>query len=109
MIHPPLLHGQSLNVKISRQRWQLRLSKAGVCFSENIHTFPCLVWEEKACFNVFSSIGCVLTATAGYWSRLASTTQFRGRMLEQCISIIHDDIIAIWNIQDNSQSVRVSQ
>jgi len=37
-----------------------------------------------------------------YWSRLGSTTEFRGRMLEQCVSIIHEDIIEIWNIQNSS-------
>ncbi|KAI9457035.1 hypothetical protein HD554DRAFT_2143532 [Boletus coccyginus] len=35
-----------------------------------------------------------------HWSKLCRTTTFRGRMLEQCVSIIHEDIIAIWNIQD---------
>ncbi|KAG6372155.1 hypothetical protein JVT61DRAFT_7945 [Boletus reticuloceps] len=37
-----------------------------------------------------------------HWSGLGSTTEFRGRVMEHCIYIIHQDIIAIWNVQDDS-------
>lgn len=69
------------------------------------------MWGAKACFDVFFAfLSCPdkLTPTAGHWSELGSTTEFRGKLLENCVSIIHQDIIAIWNMQDSS-SVRFPQ
>ncbi|KAG9316108.1 hypothetical protein JVU11DRAFT_3782 [Chiua virens] len=38
----------------------------------------------------------------GYWSGLRSTTKFKGKLMEHCVSVIHKEIIAIWNIYDSS-------
>jgi len=37
-----------------------------------------------------------------YWSGLLASTDFTGRRLQQCLDIIHIDIVSIWNIRDSS-------
>ena len=36
----------------------------------------------------------------GYWKGLASSVSFPGKTLEQCLEVIHGDIVAIWSFED---------
>jgi hypothetical protein len=36
----------------------------------------------------------------GYWSGLLSSEDFAQKKLQQCLDVIHHDIIAVWNIRD---------
>ena len=38
---------------------------------------------------------------SGYWSGLISSTDFTGKKLQQCLDVIHHDIVSIWNIYDS--------
>ena len=37
------------------------------------------------------------SVAAEYWKGLASGANFMGRDLRQCLGVIHDDIVEIWN------------
>jgi len=37
-----------------------------------------------------------------YWSRLLSKTDFTGKQLQQCLDVIHRDIVSVWNIRNSS-------
>jgi hypothetical protein len=37
-----------------------------------------------------------------YWSGLISSTDFTGKKLQQCLDVIHHDIVSIWNIRDSN-------
>jgi hypothetical protein len=39
---------------------------------------------------------------SGYWSGLISSTDFTGKKLRECLDVIHNDIILVWNIRDPS-------
>jgi hypothetical protein len=36
----------------------------------------------------------------GYWSGLLSSVDFTQKKLQQCLDVIHRDIVAVWNIRD---------
>jgi len=36
----------------------------------------------------------------GYWRNLWSSLDFTGQTLENCVNVIHVDIIEIWNLYD---------
>jgi len=37
-----------------------------------------------------------------YWSGLLSKTDFTGKQLQQCLDVIHRDIVSVWNIRNSS-------
>jgi hypothetical protein len=39
---------------------------------------------------------------SGYWSGLLASTDFTGQKLQQCLDIIHSDIVSVWNIHDSA-------
>jgi hypothetical protein len=38
----------------------------------------------------------------GYWRGLWSNLDFADQTLKDCVSIIHDDIVEIWNLNDKT-------
>jgi hypothetical protein len=38
--------------------------------------------------------------TPGYWNGLRASTDFKGKKLKQCLDVIHDDIVKVWNLFD---------
>ncbi|KAJ7290787.1 hypothetical protein C8J57DRAFT_1612072 [Mycena rebaudengoi] len=43
----------------------------------------------------------LLTARVGYWSGLAAGAKFMGMKLDNCVEILHSEIIATWNFLDD--------
>ena len=39
----------------------------------------------------------------GYWRRLWSSDDFVGQALENCVEIIHEDIVGTWNLPDKDE------
>lgn len=37
-----------------------------------------------------------------YWRGLLSKTDFTGRKLQQCLDVIHRDVVSVWNIRNSS-------
>ncbi|KAF8333731.1 hypothetical protein F5887DRAFT_1259834 [Amanita rubescens] len=37
-----------------------------------------------------------------YWNGLLSSTDFRQKKLQQCLDVIHRDIVSVWNIHDSN-------
>ncbi|KAF8554024.1 hypothetical protein OG21DRAFT_1143437 [Imleria badia] len=71
---------------------------------KRIHDLPiALAWAIAQRQDLETTVAATIdVGSKRHWSGLGSTTEFKGKVLEQCVSIIHQDIIAIWNIQDSS-------
>ncbi|KAL4077538.1 hypothetical protein J3A83DRAFT_1606447 [Scleroderma citrinum] len=41
-----------------------------------------------------------------YWRALATSPNFRGYRIEDCLGVIHTDIVSVWNFNDPSQHLR---
>ena len=41
-----------------------------------------------------------ISARKGYWRNLGSSQDFANRTLESCVTVIHEDIITVWNFDD---------
>jgi hypothetical protein len=39
---------------------------------------------------------------SGYWRSLWSSLDFADQSLKNCVNIIHDDIVEIWNLNDKT-------
>ena len=39
---------------------------------------------------------------SGYWRSLWSSLDFADQLLKNCVNIIHDDIVEIWNLNDKA-------
>jgi len=37
-----------------------------------------------------------------YWSSISASVDFEGKKLDQCLAVLHDDIIKVWNIHDGN-------
>ncbi|KAL4072053.1 hypothetical protein J3A83DRAFT_4092343 [Scleroderma citrinum] len=64
-------------------------------------------WEAK-CVIVCSSnvkVGAYI-CLQGYWRALASSPNFRGYTIWDCLGVIHTDIISVWNFHDPSGHLR---
>jgi hypothetical protein len=48
----------------------------------------------------------LMAALTGYWESLASSLPFWGRPLEDCLKVIHTDIVTIWNFNDSTDVSR---
>jgi hypothetical protein len=42
-------------------------------------------------------------AVSGYWNSLWSSPDFADQTLKDCVKIIHDDIVEIWNLNDKTR------
>ncbi|KAF8266352.1 hypothetical protein EI94DRAFT_1733378 [Lactarius quietus] len=40
---------------------------------------------------------------SGYWRNLWSSLEFADQSLKNCVNIIHDDIVEIWNLNDKTR------
>ena len=40
---------------------------------------------------------------SGYWQNLWSNANFVDNSLKNCVNIIHDDIVEIWNLNDKTR------
>ena len=40
---------------------------------------------------------------SGYWRNLWSSVDFADQTLGNCVKIIHDDIVEIWNLNDRNK------
>ena len=49
-------------------------------------------------FQVDSNLPVVFS---GYWRNLWSSVDFADQTLKNCVKIIHDDIVEIWNLNDS--------
>ena len=39
----------------------------------------------------------------GYWRNLWSSVDFTGHPLKDCLNVIHEDIVEIWNLNDKTR------
>ena len=39
---------------------------------------------------------------SGYWRSLWSSLDFADQSLKNCVNILHDDIVEIWNLNDKT-------
>jgi len=39
----------------------------------------------------------------GYWRNLWSSVDFTGHPLKDCLNVIHEDIVEIWNLNDRTR------
>ncbi|KIM30956.1 hypothetical protein M408DRAFT_327870 [Serendipita vermifera MAFF 305830] len=53
--------------------------------------------------------GSIEVGRSKYWVGLASSANFPGRTLLECLDVIHTDIIAVWNFQDPSMNLRSNE
>ncbi|KIK56310.1 hypothetical protein GYMLUDRAFT_248055 [Collybiopsis luxurians FD-317 M1] len=49
---------------------------------------------------------CIKVGRHKYWKGLATSLHFPGKSLNQCLKIIHDDIINVWNFNDPDQLLK---
>ena len=56
--------------------------------------------DSKACICFLGSCRIFLTFNLEYWVNLGKSTVFQGKVLWDCVSRIHRDILAVWNFHD---------
>jgi len=71
-------------------------------FHVSLHTTPVsLAWAVAQRGNPEISIEASIdVGRERYWSGLISSTDFTGKKLRECLDVIHNDIILVWNIRD---------
>ena len=47
--------------------------------------------------------GMSIAVMSGYWRSLWSSFDFTDQSLKNCVNIIHDDIVEIWNMNDKTE------
>jgi hypothetical protein len=45
----------------------------------------------------------ILVVFSGYWHSLWSSLDFADQTLKNCLRIIHDDIVELWNLNDKNK------
>ncbi|KAI5990846.1 hypothetical protein F5J12DRAFT_471869 [Pisolithus orientalis] len=58
------------------------------------------MWGGKVGFHAQSDDHQYTHAPKGYWRALATSTDFQGFKMADCLRVIHTDIVSVWNFYD---------
>ncbi|KIK56309.1 hypothetical protein GYMLUDRAFT_263785 [Collybiopsis luxurians FD-317 M1] len=73
----------------------------------NLDEHMWILWAIAQRASVETKIdACIEVGRRKYWSGLVTGLHFPGKNLNQCLKIIHDDLIAVWNFNDPDELLK---